>query len=75
MNQKTTPVMMIKAVMVIALPAVLTASTIPASRSLSLMVSHNDNIVESQMHNCMVDEKEINKDTFQVLLTVEYIRD
>jgi len=44
-------------------------------KSLSLMVSHNDNIVESQMHNCMVDEKEINKDTFQVLLTVEYIRD
>jgi hypothetical protein len=44
-------------------------------KSLNLMVSHNDNIVESQMHNCMIDEKEINKDTFQVILTVEYIRD
>jgi len=44
-------------------------------KSLSLMVSHNDNIVESQMHNCMVDEREINNDTFQVILTVEYIRD
>ena len=44
-------------------------------KSLSPMISHNDNIVESQMHNCMVDEREINNDTFQVILTVEYIRD
>jgi hypothetical protein len=44
-------------------------------KALSRMISHNDNIVESQMHNCMVDEREVNKDTFQVILTVEYIRD
>jgi hypothetical protein len=44
-------------------------------KSLSPMISHTNNIVESQMHNCMVDEREVNKDTFQVILTVEYIRD
>ena len=44
-------------------------------KSLSAVVSHNDMIVEGQMHSCIIDEDKSNKDIFQVILTVEYIRD
>ena len=44
-------------------------------KSLSAVVSHNDMIVEGQMHSCIIDEKELDNDRFQVVLTVEYIRD
>ena len=44
-------------------------------KALSPMVSHSDSIVEAQMQGCIIDEDKNNKDIFQVILTVEYIRD
>lgn len=44
-------------------------------KSLCAVVSHNDAIIESQMHNCIIDDVQVSKDQFKVILTVDYYRD
>lgn len=44
-------------------------------KALCAVVSHNDVIIESQMHNCIIDDVQVSKDQFKVILTVDYYRD
>ena len=44
-------------------------------KALSAVVSHNDIIIESQMHSCTIDDVPVSKDQFKVILTVDYYRD
>ena len=44
-------------------------------KALCAVVSHNDVIIESQMHNCIIDDMQVSKDQFKVILTVDYYRD
>ena len=45
------------------------------NKALSCAVSHNNVYIEDQMHNCRIDDRKINNDKFQVIITVEYYRD
>ena len=44
-------------------------------RALSACASHNNDYIEDQMHNCSIDDRKINNDKFQVIITVDYYRD
>ena len=45
------------------------------NKALGACVSHSNVYIEDQMHNCSVDDRKINNDKFQVIITVDYYRD
>ena len=44
-------------------------------KALSACVYHRDQDIGDQMHNCSIDERKVDANQFQVIITVDYCRD
>jgi hypothetical protein len=45
------------------------------NKALSPLTNHRDAIIQTQMDNCRIDDRIIDNDKFQVILTVDFERD
>lgn len=45
------------------------------NKALFPLVDHKNAIIQTQMENCSIDDRIINNDKFQVILTVDFERD